>query len=110
MLTQMIEAGFQFEVAGEKLRVRPAELLTDVQVDYIQQHKQEILAELQEQAEVIPILWPEFVRQCVALGATADEVRAMFNEIDIQDLCEEPASKLHLHAQTIVKAIKRERR
>ncbi len=54
-----------------------------------------------------PLRWPRFVALCTAHGVTEDEVRAMFTDQDIEDLCEEPDSKLAKHTATIVAAIKR---
>jgi hypothetical protein len=57
-----------------------------------------------------PIRWPRFVALCTAHQVTESEVRAMFTERDIADLCEEPDGQLHKHTATIVAAIKRTRR
>jgi len=54
-----------------------------------------------------PLRWPRFVTLCAAHDVTAEQVRAMFTERDIDDLCTEPDEKLAKHAATIAGAIKR---
>jgi hypothetical protein len=45
-ITKLIDAGFNFEIEGENLAVQPASKLTTVQLQFIRQHKAEILDEL----------------------------------------------------------------
>jgi len=52
MLSRMVAAGFQFEIAGDVLQVRPADKLTDEQRSYIQEHKPELMDEVRELAPV----------------------------------------------------------
>lgn len=56
-----------------------------------------------------PIRWPRFVALCTAHDVTESEVRAIFTEQDIADLCEEPDGQLPKHAASIVGAAKRAR-
>ena len=45
-IKEFIDAGFNFEIEGENLAVQPASKLTTVQLQFIRQHKAEILDEL----------------------------------------------------------------
>jgi hypothetical protein len=45
-INEFIDAGFNFEIEGENLAVQPASRLTPKQLQFIRQHKAEILDEL----------------------------------------------------------------
>ena len=47
-ITRFIDAGFNFEIEGENLAVQPASKLTPEQLQFIRQHKAEILDELRQ--------------------------------------------------------------
>ena len=108
LITECRSLGISIVATNEGLEIVPASKLNDELRSKLIDAKPELLAELSG-AEIIPIRWPEFVQLCVSLGATAEEVRAMFSELDIRDLCEESSSTLEHHAQTIVDAIKKAR-
>jgi hypothetical protein len=50
-IKEFIDAGFNFEIEGENLAVQPASKLTTVQLQFIRQHKAEILDELRHGAD-----------------------------------------------------------
>ncbi len=54
-----------------------------------------------------PLRWPRFVAMCEAQGVGADDVKAMFSELDIDDLCKHADDLMPELATTIVQAIKR---
>lgn len=110
-LQKIADAGFVVElVPPDQLDIAPASKLSDAQLQWVRDNKTLLLAELQA-ANDKPTTWPAFVDECIRQGVTADEVGALFRPPDIDDLCNTvPVSEIPLHAQTIVHAIKVQRR
>ena len=52
-IKEFIDAGFNFEIEGENLAVQPASKLTTVQLQFIRQHKAEILDELRQSPDCV---------------------------------------------------------
>jgi hypothetical protein len=52
-IKEFIDAGFNFEIEGENLTVQPASKLTTVQLQFIRQHKAEILDELRQSPDCV---------------------------------------------------------
>ena len=50
---KIIDAGFNLEIEGENLAVQPASKLTPEQLQFIRQHKAEILGELRHSTDWI---------------------------------------------------------
>ena len=52
-INEFIDAGFNFEIEGENLAVQPASRLTPKQLQFIRQHKAEILDELRQSPDCV---------------------------------------------------------
>ncbi len=108
-IERLSAAGFLVElVPPDMIGITPVERLSDAQRQWITTHRDTLLAELKA-ANDSTLTWQVFIDCCVDLGASADEVAAMFRQQDVDDVCTVPASQIHLHASTIVEAIKRKR-
>ena len=95
MLSRMIQAGFSFEIVGDKLRVIPGDKLTDEQADFIRNHKSELMAEVQEFAlinrwldavgETDAVLRAQLIERC----KQSPKAKALFlsfaSELDLPD-------------------------